>query len=208
MVNGRECVNAALIAVLLRCGNRHIVLVTQLLYILLQAVRGDTAHGHAPYIRDIPGSKVQIQKQFRLTCILTVHFKEIADLIQYHIVRVCFLYGVIAIIGDVSRCILCQRLVIKRLFIWCKIAVLPDQLRDAGSDLVPIHLNLRTAALFQYDALAAVFFKAAAFFGYSMGASASTVFLFQEISALFGRVLCLEKRIDVALSTLKAAPVC
>ena len=35
MVNGREHVNAALIAVLLRCGNCHIVLVAQLLYILL-----------------------------------------------------------------------------------------------------------------------------------------------------------------------------
>ena len=171
-------------------------------------MHGDTAHGHTPYIRDIPGSKVQIQKQFRLTCVLAVHFKKITDLIQHHIVRVRFLDGVIAVIGSISHCILCQCFVIKRLFIWCKIEIQTDQLRNAGSDLIPIHLNIRTATLFQYDALAAVFFKAAAFSGYSMGTSASTIFLFQKISVLFGRVLCLEKRVDAALSTLEAAPIC
>ena len=122
--------------------------------------------------------------------------------------KITFLDGIIAVVGDGSRCSLCQLFVIKHLFIWCKIAVQADQFREAGSDLIPIHLNIRTIALFQYDAFAAVFFKAAAFPGYSMGASASTVFLFQEISALFGRVLCLEKRIDAALSTLEAAPIC
>ena len=94
-------------------------------------MRGDTAHGHTPHIRDIPGSKVQIQKQFRLPCILTVHFKEIADLIQYHIIRVCFLDGVIAVVGGVPHCILRQRLIIKRLFIWRKIAVQLNQLRNS-----------------------------------------------------------------------------
>ena len=94
-------------------------------------MRGDTAHGHTPYIRDIPGSKVQIQKQFRLTCILAVHFKEITDLIQHYIVRVCFLDGVIAVVGGVSRRILRQRLVIKCLFVWRKIAVQPNQRRNS-----------------------------------------------------------------------------
>ena len=171
-------------------------------------MRGDTAHGHTPYIRDIPGSKVQIQKQFRLTCILAVHFKEITDLIQHYIVRVCFLDGVIAVVGGVSRHILCLRLIIKRLFVRCKIAVHPNQLRDTRSDLVPIHLNICTARFFQRDAFAAVIFIAAIFSRYSMGVSADPIFFFQEIGALLGRVRSLEKRIDAGLSTLKAASIC
>ena len=171
-------------------------------------MRWKAAHLHAPSVGNIAGSEIHTQPLRCLFCVLAVYFKEIPNLMEYNVVRMRFFDGIIAVVGDGSRCSLCQLFVIKHLFIWCKIAVQADQFRDAGSDLIPIHLNIRTIALFQYDAFAAVFFKAAAFFGYSMGASASTVFFFQEISALFGRVLCLEKRIDAALSALKAAPVC
>ena len=94
-------------------------------------MRGDTAHGHAPHIRDISGGKIQIQHSGCLLRILAVHFKEIPDLIQYHIVRVRFLDGVIAIVGGVSSCILCQLFIITCLFIWRKIAVQPNQLRNS-----------------------------------------------------------------------------
>ena len=171
-------------------------------------MRRYTAHLHAARAGDVAGGQVHIQQLRRLFCVLTVHFKEIPHLKQHDVVRVGFLDGVIAVVGGVSHYILCLRLIIKRLFVWCKIAVHPNQLRDTRSDLVPIHLNVCTAVLFQHNAFAAVIFIAAAFSGYSMGASSDAVFLFQKISALFCRVRSLEKRMDAGLSTLKAASIC
>ena len=171
-------------------------------------MRWKAAHLHAPSTGDIAGSEVHIQKRCRLFCIFAVHFKEVADLIQHQIVRMRFLDGMIAVVGGVSRRILCPCLIIiKRLFVWRKIAVQPDQLRDTRSSFVPVHLNIRTAALFQHDALAVVLFITAAFSGHSMGMSADAVLFFQKISALPGRVRGLEKRIDAVLSALKAAPM-
>ena len=119
-----------------------------------------------------------------------------------------FLDGVIAVVGGVSRRILCQRLIIKRLFVRRKIAVQSNQLRDTRSNIVPAHLNIRAVALFQHDALAAVIFIAAVFSGYSMSAPADAILLFQKIGTLFGSVRGLEKFIDAGLSAFKAASVC
>ena len=148
-------------------------------------MRRKAAQLHAPNTGDIAGSEIHTQQLRCPFCVLTVYFKEIPNLIEYNVVRVRFLDGIIAVVGGGLRCSLCQIFVIKRLFIWCKITVQVDQLRNAGSDFIPIHLNIRTATLFQYDAFAAVFFIAAAFSGYSMGSSTSTVFLFQKIGAFF-----------------------
>ena len=119
-----------------------------------------------------------------------------------------FLDGVIAVVGGVPRRILCQRLIIKRLFVQRKKAIQANQFRDTQSNIVPVHLNIRAVALFQHDALAAMIFIAAVFSGYSMSAPADAVLLFQKIDALFGNVRGLEKLIDAGLSALKAASVC
>ena len=171
-------------------------------------MRRYAAHLHTASAGDIAGGQVHIQQLCRLFCVLAIHLKEIPHLKQHDVVRVGFLDGVIAVVGGVSHHILCLRLIIKRLFIWCKIAVHPNQLRDTRSDLVPIHPNICTARFFQRDALAAVIFIAAALSGYGMGMPADAVLLFQKIGAFLGSMLCLEKRIDAGLSTLKAASVC
>ena len=171
-------------------------------------MRRYAAHLHTASAGYLSCGKVEVKQLRRLFCVLAVNLKEIAHLKQHDVVRVGFLDGVIAVVGGVSHHILCLRLIIKRLFVWCKIAVHPNQLRDTRSDLVPIHLNICTARFFQRDAFAAVIFIAAAFSGYSMGASSDAVFLFQKISALFCRVRSLEKLMDAGLSTLKAASIC
>ena len=171
-------------------------------------MRRYTAHLHTASAGDIAGGQVHIQQLRCLFCVLAIHLKEIAHLKQHNVVRVGFLDGVIAVVGGVSHHILCLRLIIKRLFVWCKIAVHPNQLRDTRSDLVPIHLNICTARFFQRDAFAAVIFVAAAFSGYGMGMPADAVLLFQKIGALFGGVRSLKKLINAGLSALKAAPVC
>ena len=132
----------------------------------------------------------------------------IPNLIQHNFIGVRRLYVVIVVINRVPHGVLRHFLVIGCLLIRRKVAVQPNQLRDARSDLVPIHLNVCTAVLFQHNAFAAVIFIAAAFSGYSMGASSDAVFLFQKISALFCRVRSLEKLMDAGLSTLKAASIC
>ena len=119
-----------------------------------------------------------------------------------------FLDGVIAVVDGVSRRILSQRLIIKRLFVRRKIAIQSNQLRDSRSNIVPVHLNIYAAALFQHDALAAVIFIAAVFSGYSMSAPANAVLFFQKIGTLFGRMRGLEEFIDASLSAFKAASVC
>ena len=171
-------------------------------------MRRYTAHLHTASAGDVAGGQVHIQQLRRLFCVLAIQLKEIPHLKQHDVVRVGFLDGVIAVVGGVSHHILCLRLIIKRLFVWCKIAVHPNQLSDTRSDLVPIHLNVCTAVLFQHNAFAAVIFIAAAFSGYSMGASSDAILFFQKISALFCRVRSLEKLIDAGLSTLKAACIC
>ena len=171
-------------------------------------MRRKATHFHTASAGDIAGGQVHIQQLRRLFCVLTVHFKEIPHLKQHDVVRVGFLDVVIAVVGGVSHHILCLRLIIKRLFVWCKIAVHPNQLRDTRSDLVPIHLNICTTRFFQRDALAAVIFIAAALSGYGMGMPADAILLFQKIGILLGGVRSLEKLIDAGLSTLKAASVC
>ena len=171
-------------------------------------MRRYAAHLHTASAGYLSCGKVEVKQLRRLFCVLAVNLKEIAHLKQHDVVRVGFLDGVIAVVGGVSHHILCLRLIIKRLFVWCKIAVHPNQLRDTRSDLVPIHLNICTARFFQRDAFAAVIFIAAAFSGYGMGMPADAVLLFQKIGILLGSVRSLEKRIDAGLSTLKAAPVC
>ena len=171
-------------------------------------MRRYTAHLHTASAGDVAGSEIHIQQLRRLLCVLAVQLKEIAHLKQHDVVRVGFLNGVIAVVGGVSHHILCLRLIIKRLFVRCKIAVHPNQLRDTRSDLVPIHLNICTARFFQRDAFAAVILVAAAFSGYGMGMPADAVFLFQKIGILLGGVRSLEKRINAGLSPLKAASVC
>ena len=171
-------------------------------------MRRYAAHLHTASAGYLSCGKVEVKQLRRLFCVLAVNLKEIAHLKQHDVVRVGFLDGVIAVVGGVSHHILCLRLIIKRLFVWCKIAVHPNQLRDTRSDLVPIHLNICTARFFQRDALAAVILVAAALSGYGMGMPADAVLLFQKIGILLGSVRSLEKRIDAGLSTLKAAPVC
>ena len=127
---------------------------------------------------------------------------------RYDFIGIRRFYIVIVVINCVPQGILLHCLVIGCLLIRRKIAVQPDQLRNARSDLAPIHLNIRAARFSQRDALAAVIFIATAFSGYGVGTPADAVLLFQKIGTLLGRMRRLEKFIDAGFPAFKAASIC
>ena len=188
--------------------NCYIMLFPQLFNVFLQILCREAAHGNTAYSLQIAARQLKAEIICNCPRILAIQLEEVPNLIQHNFIGVRRLYVVIVVINCVPHGVLRHFLVIGCLLIRRKVAVQPNQLRDARSDLVPIHLNVCTAVLFQHNAFAAVIFIAAAFSGYSMGASSDAVFLFQKISALFCRVRSLEKLMDAGLSTLKAASIC
>ena len=184
------------------------MLFPQLFNVFLQILCREAAHGNTAYSLQIAARQLKAEIICNCPRILAIQLEEVPNLIQHNFIGVRRLYVVIVVINRVPHGVLRHFLVIGCLLIRRKVAVQPNQLRDARSDLVPIHLNVCTAVLFQHNAFAAVIFIAAAFSGYGMGMPADAVLLFQKIGILLGSVRSLEKRIDAGLSTLKAASVC
>ena len=205
MVNGAQGIDATLGAGFLCCGNGHIVLVPQFLYISLQTVCRNTAHLHTASTGDIAGGQVHIQQIRRLFCILAIQLKEIPHLKQHEVVRVGFLYGVVVIPCCASRCGLPLKLLVLCLFLRGQETVFADQLGDTLGDVRPVQLNFRAVLLFQADALAAVILTAVGCAGYRVGASPNAVFIFQEIRLLFGAVLFFEIGINTSLAARNIA---
>ena len=188
--------------------NCYIMLFPQLFNVFLQILCREAAHGNTAYSLQIAARQLKAEIICNCPRILAIQLEEVPNLIQHNFIGVRRLYVVIVVINRVPHGVLRHFLVIGCLLIRRKVAIQPNQLRDARSDLVPIHLNVCTAVLFQHNAFAAVIFIAAAFSRYSMGVSADPIFFFQEIGALFGCVRCLEERINAGLSTLEAASIC
>ena len=207
VVDGRNRICRVFMAGIANARNRYIMLFPQLFNVFFQILCREAAHGNTTYSLQIAARQLKAEIIRNCPCILAIQLEEVTDLIQYDFIRMCRFYVVIAVVNCVPQGILLRRLVIGCLLIRREVAVQSNQLRDARSDLVLIHLNIRTGVLFQHDTFAAVIFIAAAFSGYSMGMSADTVLFFQKIGALFWSVRRLEKLVDAGLSTLKAAPV-
>ena len=188
--------------------NCYIMLFPQLFNVFLQILCREAAHGNTAYSLQIAARQLKAEIICNCPRILAIQLEEVPNLIQHNFIGVRRLYVVIVVINRVPHGVLRHFLVIGCLLIRRKVAVQPNQLRDARSDLVPIHLNVCTAVLFQHNAFAAVIFIAAAFSGYSMGASSDAILFFQKIGILLWGVRSLEKLIDAGLSTLKAASVC
>ena len=208
VVDGRKRICRVFMAGIANARNCYIMLFPQLFNVFLQILCREAAHGNTAYSLQIAARQLKAEIICNCPRILAIQLEEVPNLIQHNFIGVRRLYVVIVVINRVPHGVLRHFLVIGCLLIRRKVAVQPNQLRDARSDLVPIHLNICTAVLFQHNAFAAVIFIAAAFSGYSMGASSDAVFLFQKISALFCRVRSLEKLMDAGLSTLKAASIC
>ena len=205
MVNGAQGIDATLGAGFLCCGNGHIVLVPQFLYISLQTVCRYAAHLHTPGAGDVAGSEIHIQQLRRLFCVLTVQLKEIAHLKQHEVIRVGFLYGIVVIPCCASLCGLPLKLLKARLFLRGQETVFSDQLGDALGNVRPVQLNFRAVLLFQADALAAVILTAVGCAGYRVGASPNAVFIFQEVRLLPGAVFLFEIGVDTPLAPFNIA---
>ena len=205
MVNGAQGIDATLGAGFLCCGNGHIVLVPQFLYISLQTVCRNTAHGNTASAGDVAGSEIDFKQFRRLFCVLAIQLKEIPHLKQHEVVRVGFLYGVVVIPCCASRCGLPLKLLKARLFLQRQETVFADQLGDTLGDVRPVQLNFRAVLLFQADALAAVILTAVGRAGYRVGASPNAVFVFQEVRLLFGAVFLFEIGVDAPLAPFNIA---
>ena len=88
MVDGGHGIFLALLAALRDSGNGHIMLIPQLFHNLFQPVCRKAAHFHTATTGDSAGSKVESQLRSGGFGILAVQLKEIAHLIQNHIIRV------------------------------------------------------------------------------------------------------------------------
>ena len=208
MVDGRKRICRVFMAGIANARNCYIMLFPQLFNVFLQILCREATHGNTAYSLQIAARQLKAEIIRNHPCVLAIQLKEVTDLIQYDFIGIRRFYIVIVVINRVSQGVLCHCLVIDGLLIRRKVAVHPNQLRNARSDLAPIHLNIRAARFSQRDALAAVIFIATAFSGYGVGTPADAELLFQKISALFCRVRSLEKLMDAGLSTLKAASIC
>ena len=184
------------------------MLFPQLFNVFSQLVCREAAHGNTASALQIAARQLKAEIIGNCPRIFAIQLKEVPDLIQYDFIGMRCFYAVIVVINSVPQGVLCHSLVIDGLLIRCKIAVCPNQLRDARSNLAPIHLNIRAARFSQRDALAAVIFIAAAFSGYGVGMPADAVLLFQKIGTLLGRMRRLEKFIDAGFPAFKAASIC
>ena len=205
VVDGAHGIGAAFPAVFVHCGDDHIVFVPQVFHILLQTVCRDAAHGYASRIRDVPGSQIQIKQLRRMSCVIAVHLKEIAHLVQHHIIGVRFLYGVILVPACVSLSILPLKRIILRLFLRRQEAVFTDQFGDALGDIRPVHLHIRAILFFQDNAFSAVILAAVRRAGYRVRPAANAVFSFQKVLLLLGAVFFSEIGVDAPLSALNTA---
>ena len=158
-------------------------------------------------------------------CIFTIHFKEIAHLIQYNIVTVVMLNvvvvqksrgwrnGFLRLFGGFFRnyasfflCLRCLfRFVLFKSFRG-EVPSLADQLVNTLGNLIPVQLYIGAIPLVIAQTFTIVIFMASCCAGKGMGMTANAVLLFQEVRLLLGRVGFPEKVIDTAFPAGKAAP--
>ena len=217
MVDGGHGIFLTLLAALRDSGNGHIMLIPQLFHNLFQPVCRKAAHFHTATTGDSAGSKVESQLRSGGFGILAIQLKEIAYLIQNHIIRVTlfdpvvFPYlrgGLLGLQGIFLR----QRLfrldfVVLCLFLFGKIAAFPNQVGDPLGHLFPSEVDVRAVLLFIMQSLPVVIFAAVCCTGESVGTPTNAVFAFEEIHLLFIGVVPLEKYEDTAFTARKAAAV-
>jgi len=137
MVDRGHGIFLTLLAALRYSRNGHIMFIKQLFHHLLQLICRKSTHFHTATARNCTGSEIYIQFRSSFFGILTVQLKEIAHLIQNHIIRVALLdtvifpHGRIRLLG-LDSIFFCQFLfsldfVILRLFLFGKIAVFLDK---------------------------------------------------------------------------------
>ena len=164
VVDGDHSIGAAFPGFSVDCGNRHVITVSECFRILFQAVRRYTAHCETSHAWDAPCGQVQVKQICGLPCVLAVHLKEVANLVQHDIIRVRRFYSIVAVPLSVSL----LKLLILCLFLWRKKSVFSDKLGYAFGDIRPAHLHIRAVLLFQDNAFAIVILAAVGSAGYRM----------------------------------------
>ena len=222
-VDGWQGHDGKFAALLRYSGNRHIVLVTKPLHILVQVVRRDAAHGNAAHIRDVARGQRQVKHRRGAFGVLAEHLIEIADAIKHQIVRVfqldrrivpnrrvlmllCYLwFGYLRFCGSCLRLCLPLRLFRSLLSFphpdgirQCPVLPVRNQLVDALYDLCPGKLHFSAVRLFQPDALALMVHPTVKIVRNGAVMPADSVFMFEIIGFFFIRVVCIPEKINAA----------
>ena len=95
MVDRGHGIFLPLLAALRDSGNGHIMLIPQLFHDLLQPVCWKAAHFHTATAGNGAGREIEAQFRSNSFSVLTVQLKEIAHLIQDHIIRVALLDAIV-----------------------------------------------------------------------------------------------------------------
>ena len=215
MVDRGHGIFLTLLAVLRYSGNGHIMLITQLFHHLLQLICRKPAHFHTATARNRTGSEIDVQFRSGFFGILTVQLKEIAHLIQNHIIRVAHLdtvifpHGRIRLLGldgiFFGQFLFSLDFVILRLFLFGKIAAFLNKRGNALGNLFPVQVNIRAVLLFIVQSFSVVIFAAVCCAGQGMRASTNAILIFEESHFFLIRMVFHEERIDAAFSSGKTA---
>ena len=191
------------------------MLIPQLFHNLFQPVCRKAAHFHTATAGDSTGSKVEAQLRSGGFGILAVQLKEIAHLIQNHIIRVtlldpvvfpylrCRLLGLQSIF--LGQRFFCLDFVILRLFLLGEIAALLNQIGNPLGGFLPCEMRIRATILFVVQTFSIVIFPAAPSAGQGVGVAASTVLTLEKSHLFLIRMGILEKGKNPAFTTFKSA---
>jgi len=196
-------------------GNGHIMLIPQLFHNLLQPVCRKAAHFHTATAGDSAGREIEVQFRSSSFGVLTVQLKKIPHLVEDYIIRVALLDAVVFPHSRVRllglqgiffrQGLFCLDFVILRLFLFCEIASLLDQVGNPFGDFLPGEMHIRAAVFFVVQTFSVVAFIAFHCTGQGMGVTANTILMFEKIHLFLIRMGFLEKGENSALTALKSA---
>ena len=218
MVDGWQRIFLTFLSALRDSGNCHIMFVAELFYNLFQLVCWNPAHLHTPAAGDSAGGKMQVQFLGGGSGVLAVHLKKVAHLIENHIIRVAFLdtvilpYRIIRLLGfygiRFGKILFRLDFVIRRLFLFCQIAVLADQVRNSSGKFLPCESHIRAAVLFVPQTFSVVPFIAASCAGQSMRAPTNAILITKKTDSFFFVAVFLKKSVNAAFSAGHTASSC
>ena len=124
-------------------------------------------------------------------------------ILPYRIIRLLGFYGI-----RFGKILFRLDFVIRRLFLFCQIAVLADQVRNSSGKFLPCESHIRAAVLFVPQTFSVVPFIAAGCAGQSVRAPAGAILVTKETDSFFFIAVFLKKSVNAAFSAGHTASSC
>ena len=186
--------------------DRDRIRLAQLLHKLFQSVGRNTAHFNAAYAQHGSGSQRKIKCSGCGLCVLTIHFKEVANLEQNDIVGVIVLDIVVGVQLLSELPFPRLHFIVPSLLFGGEVSAGSDDVVKPCRNLIPVEFYGSAERLLQLHALTAVIFRTAA--GYCMRTATGSVLILQKGNFIFGVVSFGEIGIDTTLAALHIPAPC